>query len=129
MTVVPAVAEGVEQIRCSLPACTIEYDPDGAGGASVVVRGLTLGPPYRQADGWIGFLLTFQYPYTDVYPHFTRPDLTRIDGRPLGEGLGMAQFRGAPVIQISRRSNKWSPATDTAVLKLLKVHQWLLAHP
>ena len=128
MTLAPAVAQGIEQIRSSLPACTVECTPDSAGGGSVVVGGLTFGPPYRQADGWIGFLLTFQYPYTDVYPHFTRPDLARLDGRPLGEGLGMAQFRGAPAIQISRRSNKWSPATDTAVLKLLKVYRWLLAH-
>src|ERR1700733_144730 len=126
MILAPAVAEGIEQIRRSLPACAVQTDPDGAGGASVVVRGVTLGAPYRQPDGWIGFLLTFQYPYTDVYPHFTRADLTRLDGRPLGAGLGMAQFKSAPAVQISRRSNKWNPATDTAVLKLLKVYRWLL---
>lgn len=129
MVLAPSVIQGIEQIRRSLPACAVECTPDGAGGGSVVVGGLTFGSPYCQTDGWIGFLLTFQYPYTDVYPHFTRADLARLDGRPLGEGLGMAQFRGAPAIQISRRSNKWNPAIDTAVIKLLKVYRWLLTHP
>lgn len=90
---------------------------------------IPLGPPYAQADTWIGFQITFQYPYADVYPHFTRPDLTRLDGRALGEGFGTAQFRNQPAIQISRRSNKLNPATDTATLKLLKVLQWLRTHP
>jgi hypothetical protein len=54
-----------------------------------------------------------------------RPDLSRIDGKALGEGLGHAQFRGQAAVQISRRSNKLNPATDTAALKLLKVLKWL----
>jgi hypothetical protein len=129
MSLAAPVAEAIEQVRRSLPECAVEAEPDGAGGAVVIVRGLKLGTPYKEEDTWIGFLLTFQYPYTDVYPHFTRPDLTRIDGRPLGDGLGAAQFKGQPATQISRRSNKWNPATDTAILKLLKVYRWLLAHP
>ena len=129
MTLAPAVAEAIEQIRRSFPSCPVEAESDGAGGATVTVREMALGAPYAQPDTWIGFLITFQYPYADVYPHFTRADITRVDGRPLGEGLGAAQFNRAPAIQISRRSNRWNPATDTATLKLLKVYRWLLAHP
>lgn len=123
----PAVAQAIEQIRASFPGCSVEVEPDGSGGAYVIVRGLRLGKPYQQEDTWIGFQITFQYPYADVYPHFTRSDLKRADGKDLQAGLGSnAQFRGQPAIQISRRSNKLNPATDTAALKLLKVHKWLL---
>jgi hypothetical protein len=130
MTVItPPVEKAIGEIRSCFQECPVEAEPDGAGGAFVVVRKILLGPPYAQPETWIGFQITFQYPYADVYPHFTRPDLTRVDGRGLGEGLGNARFRGQPAIQISRKSNKLNPATDTAKLKLLKVLQWLRSHP
>jgi len=125
----PAVTKAIEDIRSTFSELRIEADPDGSGGAFVTVHDVSLGAPYSQAETWIGFQITFQYPYADVYPHFVRADLSRLDGRPLGEGLGGAQFRGQPATQISRRSNKLNPATDTAVLKLLKVLQWLRTHP
>jgi hypothetical protein len=122
------VAKAIEEIRASWPNCPVDVEADGAGGAYVVVREIPLSAPYAQNDTWIGFQITFQYPYADVYPHFMRPDLTRTDGKPLRPGLGGgAQFRGQPAIQVSRRSNKLNPVTDTANLKLLKVHKWLLS--
>jgi hypothetical protein len=127
--VTPAVEKAIGEIRSAFQDCPVEADGDGAGGAYVTVRNIPLGAPYAQPDTWIGFLITFQYPYADVYPHFTRPDLSRIDGRGLGEGFGNAQFRNKAAIQISRKSNKLNPATDTATLKLLKVLQWLRSHP
>ena len=128
-TIGPLVKKAVEELCSSFDNCAVEVEADGSGGVYVVVGDISLGPPYVQADTWIGFQITFQYPYADVYPHFTRPDLVRIDGRDLGEGLGVAQFRNQPAIQISRRSNQLNPATDTATLKLLKVLQWLRTHP
>jgi hypothetical protein len=121
----PIVQVAVEQIRANFPECPLEAIPDGSGGAFVTLTNVPLGSPWTQADTWIGFQITFQYPYADVYPHFIRPDLTRTDGKPLGTGLGQAQFRNQPAVQVSRRSNKLNPATDTANLKLLKVLQWL----
>ena len=84
-----------------------------------------MGFPYVQTKVWIGFHVTFQYPYADVYPHFTNPELARADGGGLGGGFGTAKFRGQPAIQISRRSNNLNPARDTAALKLLKVVKWM----
>src|SRR5437762_2181603 len=102
-----AVTKAIEEIQSSFPNWAVEAEPDGSGGAFVLLQKVPLGPPYSQADTWIAFQITFQYPYADVYPHFTRPDLTRADGKPLGEGLGGgAQFRNRSAIQISRRSNK-----------------------
>ena len=123
--ITPIVEKAIEQVRATFPDCPLESVPDGGGGAFVTLRNVPLGPPWAQTDTWISFQVTFQYPYADVYPHFVRPDLKREDGQPVGPGLGQAQFQNQPAIQISRRSNKLNPATDTAALKLLKVMQWL----
>jgi hypothetical protein len=126
----PQIERAIGEIRSSFPDCKVETEPDGAGGAHVLVHDMPLGPPYAQERIWVGFQITFQYPYADVYPHFTCHDLARTDGKPLGEGIGNgANFRGKPAVQLSRRSNKLNPATDTAALKLLKVMQWLRTHP
>ena len=124
-TIVSGVAKAIAEIRCTFERCAVEAEPDGAGGAIVVVRGIPMGCPYAQAEVWIGFQITFQYPYADVYPHFTNADLARSDAAALGGGFGTATFQGKPAIQISRRSNRLNPETDTAMLKLLKVIEWM----
>ena len=121
----PAVAQAIEDIRCTFEGCDVEVEPDGSGGALVVVRGIPLGCPYAQSEAWFGFRITFQYPYADVYPHFTNPELARSDGVGLGSGFGTASFQGQQAIQISRRSNRLNPERDTAALKLLKVVTWM----
>ena len=123
--VLPAVAQAINEIRCTFEGCGVEAEADGSGGAFVVVTGIRLGRPYAQEAVWIGFLITFQYPYADVYPHFTTGELTRLNGGGLGEGFGLGSFRGRPAMQISRRSNRLNPQTDTAALKLLKVVRWI----
>ena len=124
-TIIPAVAKAIEEIRCTFEGCDVEAEADGSGGAIVVVRGVPMGCPYVQTEVWFGFLITFQYPYSDVYPHFTDADLARSDGGSLGGGFGTASFQGQPAIQVSRRSNRLNPETDTAALKLLKVVTWM----
>ncbi len=124
-TIIPAVAKAIEEIRCTFEGCDVEIEADEAGGAIVVVRGVPMGCPYVQAEVWFGFRITFQYPYADVYPHFTNADLARSDGGGLGGGFGTASFQGQPAIQVSRRSNRLNPETDTAALKLLKVVTWM----
>jgi hypothetical protein len=121
----PAVQKAIEQIRTCFSDCPLDVEEDGSGGAFVTMHSVPLGPPWKQADTWIGFQITFQYPYADVYPHFVRHDLARADGAGLCAGLGQAQYRNKAAIQISRKSNKLNPATDTAILKLLKILQWL----
>ncbi len=69
--VTEAVAQGIEEIRRTFEECAVEMYPDGSGGAVVVVRDIPLGCSYVQAKVWIGFHITYQYPYADVYPHFT----------------------------------------------------------
>lgn len=123
--VTAAVAKAIEEIRRTFEECEVEVYPDGSGGAVVVVRGIPMGCPYVQDKVWVGFHITYQYPYADVYPHFTNADLARSGGGGLGGGFGGASFQNSPAIQISRRSNRLNPETDTAALKLLKVLKWM----
>ena len=97
-----------------------------------------LGERYEPRLSWIKFQVTFQYPTADVYPLFIRPDVKRLagpptDNTPLGTGTAMAQFAGSgqpePAIQLSRRSPRLNPATDTAALKVEKVLAWIRTLP
>jgi len=123
--VVATVVRAIEEIRHNFEDCVVETNPDGHGGTSVVVRGIPMGHPYVQPKIWVGFLITQQYPYADVYPHFTNAELARVDGNDVGGGFGTAFFQDQPAIQISRRSNKLNREQDTAALKLLRVIKWM----
>jgi len=123
----PSIAEAIEEIRATFAGATLSVRDDGEGGAYVRVDPVDPGAPYAQRETWIGFRITAQYPYADVYPLFVRPDLSRADGQPLGEGMAANNFDGQPSVQVSRRSNHLNPATDTAAIKVLKVLTWMAA--
>jgi hypothetical protein len=117
--------EAIAELRQAFESAHVTVKDDGEGGAYVRLEPVDPGPPYAQRETWIGFRITAQYPYADVYPLFVRSDLTRADGQPLGEALGVASFDGQPAVQISRKSNHLDPSTDTAALKVLKVLRWM----
>jgi len=121
----PPVSQAVNAIKQTFEGATVVAREDGEGGAYVRIDPVDPGAPYAQRQTWIGFRITAQYPYADVYPLFVRPDLSRTDGQPLGEGLTPNPFDSQPAIQVSRRSNHLDPATDTAALKVLKVLAWM----
>lgn len=121
----PQVAKAIDQIRAAFPGVQVSVVEEGDGGAVVFVEDVDPGAQYVQRSTWIGFRITFQYPYSDVYPHFVRGDLTRADGTALGEAMTATTFESRQAVQISRRSNHLNPATDTAVIKLHKVLTWL----
>lgn len=119
------VATAIEELRQAFPAAEVTSAEDGSGGAYVTVDPVPLGAPWVQADTWVKFHITFQYPASDVYPHFVRPDMARADGGAIGEAMSQASFHGIPAIQISRLSKRLDPEVDTAALKLVKVLHWL----
>lgn len=121
----PEVATAIDEIREAFPDTTVTVREDSDGGAFVTVDSVDPGAQYVQRETWVKFHITFQYPVSDVYPHFIRPDLQRVDGQALGEAMSVGSFEGEPAVQISRRSNNLNPATDTAALKLAKVLKWL----
>ena len=121
----PEVERAIAEIELAFPGAEVTKTQDGEGGAYVVVADVVLPKTYRQRETWIGFRITHAYPYADVYPHFVREDLCRADDKPLGQGMSRGTFQSRPAIQLSRRSNRLNPATDTALLKLQKVLRWL----
>lgn len=122
----PEVEAAVQEIRDSFPGHEVEVENEPQGGACVIVRDLPLGEQYTPNASWIGFLITFQYPRADVYPHFMAADVRRADGAALGEGFSQSHtFSGNPAIQVSRVSRNWDASTDTAALKLAKVLDWI----
>jgi len=121
----PEVAQAVNELRVCFPNSTVEARSSDDGGAFVTIDPIHPGPAYAPQATWLKFAISFQYPYADVYPMFVRPDLIRTDGRSHGEAIAMGSFNGEPALQLSRRSNRLNPATDTAALKVTKVLQWL----
>ncbi len=124
----PEVEKAVEELRTRFPDTEVDAVGTGDGGATVTIARVGPGPAYVQRETWMGFTISYLYPSADIYPLFASPDLTRVDGEPHGEGISLRSFQGAPALQLSRRSNRLNPATDTAALKVAKVLQWLWAH-
>jgi hypothetical protein len=122
--VTPEVAAAVDEIKAAFPNATVEVNEEG-DAVVVLLDPIDPGEPYAQRESWIGFRITFQYPYSDVYPHFVRGDLSRVDGAGLGEGMAVTTFENRPAVQLSRKSNRLDPTTDTALIKLHKVLAWL----
>ncbi len=121
----PEVEQAIEEIKTLFPGCPVETEAESQGGAYVTVHNLDFGAKYNPSNNWIGFLIDFQYPRSDVYPHFFDRTVRRADGNAYGGGLSQASWRNKEVMQISRRSNRLNPAVDTAAFKLAKVLEWL----
>ena len=122
----PEVAAAIEEIAAAFPTSRVDVAPESQGGAYVVAHDLELGEQYQPATSWVGFLIGFQHPRADIYPHFIDQCVMRMDGRPLGDGFsGPMEWHGRHAIQVSRRSNRWNAVTDTAALKLVKVLDWI----
>lgn len=122
----PEVITAIEEVKEAFSGYQVDVTPEAQGGAYVVVHGLSVGTHYVLPTSWVGFLITFQYPYADVYPHFIDQNLRRADGAAHRIGIvGPIPWNGKAALQVSRRSNHWHAATDTAALKLAKVLEWL----
>lgn len=129
MALTEPVAAAVTEIELGMPEVPWEVREDGVGGAVLIGQGAALGGIWKQPDTWIGFRIPFNYPYTDIYPHFVRGDLRRRNGGPLGEAMSTTTFEGMPAVQLSRRSNHRVPGMETALIKLMKVLAWLRERP
>ncbi|MFE4835215.1 hypothetical protein ACFRAU_11115 [Arthrobacter sp. NPDC056691] len=129
MAITEEVQVALEELRASFPDSSLTVEETGDGGAWVRVEPVPTGPAFPQRETWIAFHIPYNYPEADVYPHFIRPDLTRADGQPHGEGFQqpIGCWTGGTIMatQLSRRTNILDSATNTAAGKLLKVLKWL----
>jgi hypothetical protein len=133
----PDVARAVEELREGFPGHDMHVTEDADGGAVVIVDSIEIGDSFAPSAAWIGFHITWPYPDSDVYPHFIDPNVRYVGGRDApnkhADGdLPTSMTRGAalpgfdiPAIQVSRRSNRRNPTTDSALQKLLRVIEFL----
>lgn len=132
-----AIAKGIDELRDAFPDSSVSLVEDPEGGAYVLVDPVDIGAAFSPRVTWIGFHITWPYPDADVYPLFIRSDITYVGQQPTPnqhpEGaLPVPLSRGAtlpgfekPATQISRRSNRRDPHSDSATRKLLRVIEFL----
>lgn len=124
-----SVRQALDEIKCLFSGHAIDVVPDEQGGVFVRVHELEIGDQYLPNVTWIGFRITFQCPFPDVYPHFTDPSIQRKDGKPLRDGFSRQKWQFGKdhlqVTQISRRSKKHNPQENTPGVKLGKVLDWI----
>jgi hypothetical protein len=123
---VPEVEQAIAEVRATFPDNVVMVEEEEQGGAYVFVEKLSIGEQYVPATSWVGFLITFQYPRADVYPHFLDGTVSRVDKQALGDAFsGPTSWRKRSAIQVSRKSNHLDSSIDSAATKLLKVLAWI----
>ena len=132
MALKSAVEEAINDLRKAFPTATVTHIEDNQGGADIVIEPVQLDADiFVQGETWVGFHLSFQLPYADVYPIHVRPDLARRDGQELRDSAFHPNhsFRNRPSLMLSRRSNNHDPDQDKPHLKVSKVLEWLRRWP
>jgi hypothetical protein len=126
MSLTVEVSEAIKEVKDVFGEDNVEVTSDGSGGAVVIVQKIDVGEKFTPRFIWCGFHISHVYPAADVYPHFVNEGLKRVNNDPLGSGFsGPVDWQNRKAIQVSRRSNRWNPANDTAYLKLEKVIKFI----
>lgn len=122
----PEVETAVEEIKRAFVGHDVQVTPEAQGGAYVLVEKLDIGTGLKPTTSWCGFLITFQYPTAEVYPHFIDGAVIRANGSAFPSAVtGPTEWQKRSALQVSRKSKQWNPASDTAATKLIKVLEWL----
>ena len=120
------VSRGIDELKRQFEKSLFSIREDGQGGAYVILESISLGGRYQPDSTWIGFHISAQYPYADIYPVFIGSEVTRIDGaslnRPITKGH---KFEGRDALQVSRRNSAAQSGFQTATTKILKVLNFL----
>jgi hypothetical protein len=134
----PEVAKALEELATGLPDVKIRSIEDDDGGAYVLIEDIRIGDIFEPASSWVGFHIVWSYPDADIYPYFIDAKIRYVgtgnapnqhtDGNlPAAMSRGDAMMPGfdLPAIQVSRRSNRRNPQTDSALAKLLRILEFL----
>jgi hypothetical protein len=130
------VETGLSMLRDGMAGHGVQVKDDGSGGAFVIVEDIDIGDHFAPTRSWIGFHATWAED-ADVYPHYIDPEMRYVGSgaapNEFPEGnLPSAMSRNAqmpgferPAIQISRRSNHRNAETDSPLMKLLRIIDFL----
>ena len=120
------VSAGIEELKRQFNTSSFTIREDGQGGAYVLMEPVLLGARYQPESTWVGFQITAQYPYADIYPVFMGAEIVRADNiafiAPITPGH---QFEGRPAIQISRRNGAAQGGLQKVSAKILKILDFL----
>lgn len=120
------VSTAIEELKRQFNCSVVTASADGQGGAYVFVEPVTLGPRFKPDSTWMGFQITAQYPYADIYPIFIGSDVARVDGTTFVAPVTLGHnFQGRPSIQVSRRNGTAQISLQKATEKVLKVLHFL----
>jgi hypothetical protein len=122
----PSVATGVEELKRQFIESSFTLREDNQGGVYVVIDNFPLGARFQPVPNWLGFHISAQYPYADIYPVFIGHDVKRVDGVPFTAPVTAGHnFEGRPALQISRRSGTAANGLQKATAKILKILAFL----
>ena len=120
------VSVAIEELQAQFEGASIASREDGQGGAFVVLEPVNLGARFEPSETWMGFHITAQYPYADIYPVFVGGDIVRVDGRPFKAPVTPNhKFEGRTALQVSRRNSSAQTGLQTAKTKILKIINFL----
>lgn len=120
------IAKGIEELKEQFSPSVFTIREDGSGGAYVCIESVQLGERYQPASTWMGFHMTAQYPYADIYPVFMGVEVNRVDGVAFAAPVTRGHtFESRPAIQISRRCSTADNGLQKATAKILKILNFL----
>jgi len=120
------VSAAIKEVQTQFEGASIASREDGQGGAFVVLEPVSLGARFEPSETWVGFHITAQYPYADIYPVFVGGDVVRVDGRPFQAPVTLNHnFEGRTALQVSRRNSSAQTGLQTAKTKILKIINFL----
>jgi hypothetical protein len=120
------VSTAIEELKLQFAPSNVIVREDAQGGAFVTIESVGIGPKYIPAETWLGFQITAQYPYADIYPVFMEANVVRADGGVFNAPVTRGHtFEGRPAIQISRRNSVAQNGQQKAASKILRVIDFL----
>lgn len=120
------VTQAIEELRRQFPDAAIDVTEDGQGGARIIIEPVSLSAKFNPQATWMGAHIPALYPYADIYPVFIDAGVRRADGTQFVVPITPnATFAGRQALQISRRNPQAQQFAQTAVMKFLKVLDFL----
>lgn len=117
------VAEGIRLLEVCFED-RVRYEPDGEGGAFVVVEGIDLGANWTVPRAELTFHLAYNYPASAIYPYYLPAGVIPASGS-MPPALQQVVWRETPVIQVSLRHANWDPRRDNALGAVMQTQDWL----
>lgn len=120
------ISTAIDELQSQFGNASIAARDDGQGGAFVVIEPVSLGSKYEPDATWMGFHITAQYPYADIYPVFVGAEISRADRQPFTAPVTPNhKFEERPALQVSRRNSSAQTGLQTAKTKILKIINFL----